>query len=457
MFESSATVRRLGEGCVEVQLEQWLARLDAECADQVAAVAAHAPTGVELSRLVASVDPVGLSEDGQVDYLVAIERLGRWVDALRLAALAAYVAPEREDDEQDAGSADLAERSRVADVALTLDWSENHTRNQTCLAVNVGNPARLGDAERLLREGVVSLGHLRILDDLTATLDDTQALQVSRRVLARAQGKTPAEFRQICRRAVTAIEPDAIVARHHREVRRRGVQWWPEPDGMATLQLYAPAPDVQAVVGALTILAGDSTPDDPRTIDARRCDALRDLCLDTVMAHDGPAPGHRPVATEAQIVIDLPTLLGLADHPAQLRGYGPIPAGLARDWLTETQTWRRLVTDPVTGHLIDYGPVVRFAPDKLRAFLAARDGSCTFPGCTRRADVARTQMDHHPPWQPDGAGGSTSAAQMASLCKHHHRLRTHGAWQITDRHDGNTHWRSPTGREYVTSPSGPLG
>jgi len=186
MFESSAMVRLLGEGCVEVQLEQWLARLDAECADQVAAVAAHTPTGVELSRLVASVDPVGLSEDGQVEYLVAIERLGRWVDALRLAALAAYVAPEREDDEQDAGSAELAERSRVADVALTLDWSENHTRNLTCLAVNVGNSARLGDAARLLRQGVVSVGHLRILDDLTATLDDARARQVSRRVLARA-------------------------------------------------------------------------------------------------------------------------------------------------------------------------------------------------------------------------------------------------------------------------------
>ena len=449
MFEPVAGAQLLAPSGAEIRLEQWLHRLDLECADETAAVAAQAPTGVELARLVASVDPAGLSEEGQVDYLVAIERLGRWVDSLQLAAVAAYVAPELEE----AGSAELELRSRVADVALTLDWSENHTRNLAYFAANVGNPARLGEAARLLRDGVVSTVHLRILDDLTATLDDAQALQVSQRVLPRANGKTPAEFRRVCRRAVTAVEPDAIVARHHREATRRGVQWWPEPDGMATLQMYAPAPDVQAVLGALTILAGPSTPDDPRSIDTRRCDALRDLCLDTVMTHNGPAPGHRPVATEAQIVIDLPTLLGLADHPAQLRGYGPIPAGLAREWLAQAQTWRRLVTDPVDGHLIDLGPRVRFATGKLREFLAIRDGTCTFPGCARRADVARTEMDHHPPWRDDGTGGSTSAAQMASLCAHHHHLRTHGSWQIEDRNDGVTRWRSPTGRPYTTQPA----
>jgi hypothetical protein len=52
--------------------------------------------------------------------------------------------------------------------------------------------------------------------------------------------------------------------------------------------------------------------------------------------------------------IDLPTLLGLAEHPGEIPGYGIIPAGLARE-LAADGTWRRLVTDPQTGHLIDCG------------------------------------------------------------------------------------------------------
>ena len=49
-----------------------------------------------------------------------------------------------------------------------------------------------------------------------------------------------------------------------------------------------------------------------------------------------------------QVVIDLPALLGLAEHPAELVGYGPLPAPVARA-LARDATWTRLVTEPVTG------------------------------------------------------------------------------------------------------------
>ncbi len=48
-------------------------------------------------------------------------------------------------------------------------------------------------------------------------------------------------------------------------------------------------------------------------------------------------------------MIDLPSLLGLADNPAELVGYGPIPAALVRDRAAEAD-WRRMVVDAVTGH-----------------------------------------------------------------------------------------------------------
>jgi hypothetical protein len=70
-------------------------------------------------------------------------------------------------------------------------------------------------------------------------------------------------------------------------------------------------------------------------------------------------------------------LVGLAENPAELAGYGPIPAEIARCWLADAQSWRRLVVDPATDHLIDLGPVVPRPPPGLDGFVRARDGTCT--------------------------------------------------------------------------------
>jgi hypothetical protein len=161
-------------------------------------------------------------------------------------------------------------------------------------------------------------------------------------------------------------------------------------------------------------------------------------------------------------VIDVATLLGLADNNCVLSGYGEIPAGLAREWLHEATTWRRLVTDPVGGHLLDFGPVVRIAPEKLRGFLGARHQSCTFPSCNRRASTA--DMDHQPQWLPEGRGGNASSGQMRPLCRRHHNLKTFAGWSRrthiprepmpvgASQDDGWTFWRGPSGRQWSVPP-----
>ena len=199
---------------------------------------------------------------------------------------------------------------------------------------------------------------------------------------------------------------------------------------------------------ALRLLAGPREAADPRSLAARMSDAFLSLCLSAVAPNDSAeAPTSRSrnsAPIQAQIVIDLPTVLGLAENPAQLRGYGPIPAGLARAWLADATTWARLVTDPITGHLLDYGSTVRFAPHPLRRFITARDQTCRFPSC--RAPAVYAESDHHPPWAADGSGGHTSARDTHALCEHHHHLKTHGGWTIEHRDDGETLWRSPNGR-----------
>ncbi|MFZ0322510.1 MAG: DUF222 domain-containing protein, partial [Actinomycetes bacterium] len=348
------------------------------------------------------------------------------------------------------------QHGRVIEAAVAKNVSETTLRNQLWVAREV--TGRLDRTGTSLREGRISYWHARAMVESVAGLTDEQASEVEHRALARSDSRPVSQFRRLCRNAVLAVDAEAARRRHREAVNDRSVSWWASDDGMAVMQVVASAVDIQAMHGALTLLAGPRESDDPRTLGARRVDALLGLCLAAVAPDDDldavavrrARAGRVPVS--AHIVIDLATLLGLADNPAQLRGYGTIPAGLARDWLTDATTWRRLVTDPVQGHLLDYGPAVRFAPDTLRRFVQARDQTCTFPRCRRPAE--NTEVDHHPPWQPDRSGGRTSAMDTASLCPRHHHLRTHANWDLLERRDGDSLWRSPNGRTYrVPAPS----
>ena len=71
-------------------------------------------------------------------------------------------------------------------------------------------------------------------------------------------------------------------------------------------------------------------------------------------------------------VIDLPTLLGLANNPARLDGYGTIPAALARR-IAADASWRRMITDPITRRLLDRSPNTYRPGDQLAAYVRARD------------------------------------------------------------------------------------
>jgi hypothetical protein len=84
----------------------------------------------------------------------------------------------------------------------------------------------------------------------------------------------------------------------------------------------------------------------------------------------------------------------------------------------------------------------------LREFIEARDRTCRFPGCDRRATDC--QMDHAIPWED---GGATGPGNVGALCTRHHQVKTHGGWRI-DAADssGSCTWRSPLGRIYSRAP-----
>ena len=149
------------------------------------------------------------------------------------------------------------------------------------------------------------------------------------------------------------------------------------------------------------------------------------------------------------VTIDLPTLLNMAENPGQLTGYGPIPASLARE-LAADGNWQRFITDPTSGELLDLGRKSYRPSQHLVDFLIARDRTCRFPGC--RYPAHRSDIDHVTPWDD---GGKTAPENLGSLCRRHHRLKTHGGWKVTSANDGSCEWVSPTGKHYLV-PSRPV-
>jgi len=182
---------------------------------------------------------------------------------------------------------------------------------------------------------------------------------------------------------------------------------------------------------------------DTRNADMKRADALTAIAGFALAASSEDVALHRRPIT-VNVTIDLPTLLGLSENPGQLAGYGAIPASVARA-LASDGKWKRFITDPQTGALLDYGRETYQPPQALIDFLIARDRTCRFPGCRRSA--ALSDLDHAQSWEE---GGTTSLDNLGALCRRHHLLKTHGGWGIESRADGSCTWTSPLGKIYQT-------
>ena len=145
------------------------------------------------------------------------------------------------------------------------------------------------------------------------------------------------------------------------------------------------------------------------------------------------------------VVVTLDTLLGLNDEPADLTGHGPISAHTARDLAFNTgSTWRRLVTDPITGYLLDHSRKTYRPPAALADHVRARDRTCRTPNCTRPA--AKCDLDHVISWP----AGTTSETNLATECDRDHRYKHEGHW----RHQVSTDPAHPPGTIIMISPTG---
>jgi hypothetical protein len=267
--------------------------------------------------------------------------------------------------------------------------------------------------------------------------------------------------RAAARRDADGDVPDLGHRRRHVRVNPTGTP------GLAELVALLPEADALAVKATLHALALDPVDaDDPRSADQRRADLLVTLLTGTVALHGHPVDAQCALRDAVEVAVRMDVTvpaesLGGGDAPAWVPGYGDVPAATARA-LADSCELRPLVYDSGTGRLLGFGstpvrmtwlsqlPVGRGYqhPPSLETGVRLRDGSCRAPGCRRPA--ARCDCDHVVPYP----AGETSLANACSLCRRHHRLKTHApGWQMSMADTGEVAWTTPTGEQLVTHPS----
>ncbi len=115
-------------------------------------------------------------------------------------------------------------------------------------------------------------------------------------------------------------------------------------------------------------------------------------------------------------------------------------------------TWRRLVTDPASGTVVDVGRTRYRPPAGLADLVRARDRACVFPTCQTPAE--RCDIDHLTAWSQ---GGTTSLNNLTTLCQAHHRLKHTPGWALTrDQTTGTLSWHTPDKTVYQRHPDGTI-
>jgi len=319
---------------------------------------------------------------------------------------------------------------------------------------------RLGGTGRALAAGELSVAHAAVLAAGTQDLPAATAAHAEPVLLAAAYRLDPPRLRQVVTHLHDVADPDGADARLQRQHERRGLWLAPTLAGMVAVDGLLEPEAGETLLAALEPLARPTAAEDDRSAAQRRADALTELARRNLEGGRLPqAGGVRPQVT---VTVDLASLLGHPDLPgAEGDWVGPLPAETARRLACDAALTRAVVTrhghgDPGDGDPGDLAARLRTAtallppalggapPEPLelgrttrvisaiqRRALAVRDGGCVFPGCDR--PLAWCDAHHLQHWLH---GGPTDLANLALLCRAHHRAVHEGGWRLHRHPDG---------------------
>lgn len=389
------------------------------------------PGLAELARL-GSTELADLDATEALDAVLDIEKQQGWLEAQKQRLLGQLSSRDPS-----------GKKWCVEEVGAALRLSGSQARTKLAHAEQLVN--RLPATLAALADGQLTPAQVGVIAKFSFELADEFLPGYEIRVLAHAEEQSVGNLARTAQRARAVPEPEVRRAETPAGEGRSAGRIAPSEHGMAWLMALLPAADATAIYARLDGAARMAPDADPRSMDQLRADALVNGVLHGI---DGELPTEQGRQPGVNVTVGLDTLVGSSEQPGWLDGYGPISAGYARELAHDpTGTWRRLVTDPVTGQLLDYGTTRCRPPRQLADKVIERDGECTFPYCSHSA--RRSDLDHITPFPQ----GKTAASNLQPLHRRHHNAKTEAGWRAErDLDTGVTRWTSPQGRRYRTRP-----
>jgi hypothetical protein len=135
-----------------------------------------------------------------------------------------------------------------------------------------------------------------------------------------------------------------------------------------------------------------------------------------------------------------------SDEPGPPGGYGTWRLRTGGDGRDLIVTLDPIATDPCDHRYQAKGhdPGV-----KLRHLTQVRHATCTGPGCQRPS--TRADFEHNVPYEQ---GGRTCTCNGGPKCRYDHRLKQDPRWKAEQLPDSTVRWTTPSGRQYITEPTG---
>jgi hypothetical protein len=392
------------------------------------------PSPESIAMLLA-VDPASLPRAAAVAAAIGVERAKRLLDAvgLRFQARAAGLQPLLRDVDEAAQEISAALGMHPVTATMRVSMARSVVR-------------RLPGTLKALEAAELSLRQVEAVERATRSLDAAAA----RAVEAAAVPGDPRRLNQRLLREISRIAPGQAKKQTEQKRTERSVENWSDPaEGIAGFAVQGPLDQVAQIKAAIDAEARTRTAGECRPIAARRFDVLLGWARTKLGLDRPPGPGttrarSAPARIPVSVTVPLATLLHLSEAPGELDGYGPIPADVARELAADGE-WRRWLLD-TDGRLTDIGSRTYRPSARLDRYVRGRDRTCRFPTCTQPA--ARCDLDHTIAFHTDH--GDTTADNLVTLCRHHHRLKHETDWTYTQKANGDVHWTAPSGRTYPT-------
>ncbi|WP_084596473.1 HNH endonuclease [Nocardioides aequoreus] len=406
----------------------------------------HAPTVDDLEQALidlAFLDGAADTEATQIDLISSLERLKGAIAAAQ-ARVTDNLARARTAREADRG-VPAAKRCRGLATEIGLARRSGTHRGARDLGLAKTLVREMPHTLDLLTRGEISEWRATIVARETAVLSVEHRAQVDAELADQLARLGDVEAEAKAKSIGYRLDPGSAIRRTRGARSDRHVSVRPAPDTMCRLSALVPVEQGVACLAALQRAADTARSDgEPRS----RGQVMADTLVERITGQEHASD----VSVEVQLVMTDSTLLADDHTPAQVVGYGPIHASLARDIVHgASRAWlRRLYTRPDSGDLVAMDSRRRTFSGELRHFLVIRDQICRTPWC----DAPIRHADHI---TPAADGGETSAVNGQGLCEACNYAKQAADWEAMHL-PGDGHqalMSTPTGHTHVSSPPDP--